>query len=489
VGRKLVGHRVRHRGRGGARSPTSFRITAPGAVRALASLASLVSLIAVLSPRSGAAQQGPVSAEPPYLALTHATVIDGTGAAPLPDRTILLRGDRIAAVFESGTRPLPDSARVEDLTGNFVIPGLIDAHVHLSGGPRSAADHAEQLGWMVRGGVTGVRDMAGDARILAYLARAAELDEIDAPDVHYSALVAGPTFFAQDARVAGAAQGRMVGAAPWMRAVTAATDARLVVAEARGAGAAALKLYANVSAGLLEGLVVEAHRQGLLAWAHAAVFPARPSEVVAAGADVLSHTAYLVWEAADRVPQDYGVRAMGDFRGTPPDEPRILAVLDSMKARGAILDATLWVFERNERENPDGVGAGIAAWGAAVTRLAHERGVLVDAGTDGMGSAADTVPNVHREMASLVAEAGFTPIEAIVAATRVGAMAAGAAATHGTVTPGKMADLVVLSADPTRDISNTRRIVRVYKHGRAIPRPPATGAPEDSARAPGARPR
>jgi imidazolonepropionase-like amidohydrolase len=140
-------------------------------------------------------------------------------------------------------------------------------------------------------------------------------------------------------------------------------------------------------------------------------------------------------------------------------------VLDSMKARGTILDPTLWVFERTERRNPDGAGAGIAEWGAAVTRIAHERGVLVDAGTDGMGSPDDTVPNVHRELESLVEHAGFTPLEAISAATRVGAMAAGLEATHGTVSAGKLADLVVLSADPSRDIANTRAIVRVYKHG------------------------
>ncbi len=405
---------------------------------------------------------------PPFLALTHVTLVDGTGAAPLPDCTILIRGGRIEAAFASGTRPLPDSARVEDLSGRYVIPGLIDAHVHVTGGPRSAADYEEQLGWMARGGVVAVRDMAGDARVLAYLSRAAELDEIASPDIRYSALMAGPTFFAEDARVAGAAEGVLVGAAPWMRAVTGATDVRLAVAEARGTGATALKLYANLPAGVLGELVAEAHRQGLEAWAHATVFPARPSEVVAAGTDVLSHTAYLVWEAAGRVPQDYTVRAMGDFRHVRPDDPRILAVLDSMKARGTILDATLWVFERSEQRNPDGVGAGIAEWGAAVTRLAHERGVLVDAGTDGMGSPGDTVPNVHREMASLVAHAGFTPVEAIGAATRVAAMAAGISATHGTVSPGKMADLVVLSADPTRDIENTRSIVRVYKHGRAL---------------------
>jgi imidazolonepropionase-like amidohydrolase len=216
----------------------------------------------------------------------------------------------------------------------------------------------------------------------------------------------------------------------------------------------------------VSALTAEAHRQGMMAWAHATVFPAKPSDVVAAGVDVLSHAPYLVWEAAPRVPQDYTVRAMGDFQHIRPDDPRILAVLDSMKARGEILDATLHVFEEEAARTPDRVGKGIVAWEGAVTRLAHERGVLVDAGTDGMGSPEDTVPNIYREMTSLVHDAGFTPLEAIGAATRVAAMALGISATHGTVSPGKMADMVVLSADPATDIENTRDIVEVWKHGR-----------------------
>jgi imidazolonepropionase-like amidohydrolase len=359
---------------------------------------------------------------------------------------------------------------VEDVSGKWVIPGIMDAHVHMTGSAADAAGYEKLLRWMVEGGVVAVRDMAGDSRVLGSLARAAMLDEIVSPDIRYSAFMAGPTFFAEDSRVASASAGVLVGAASWMREVTTATDVPLAMAEARGTGATGVKIYANLPASIVSALTAEAHRQGMLVWAHATVFPAKPSEEVAAGVDVLSHTAYLVWEAAPRVPQDYTVRAMGDFEHVRPDDPRIVAVLDSMKARGAILDATLRVFEETERNAPDHAGKGIAAWGAAVTRIAHDRGVLVDAGTDDMGSPDDTVPNVHREMASLVAHAGFTPVEAIGAATRVAAMTMGLEATHGTVSPGKMADLVVLSADPTKDIANTRAIVEVWKHGKKVAR-------------------
>jgi imidazolonepropionase-like amidohydrolase len=399
-------------------------------------------------------------------ALTHATLFDGTGSAPQAGRTILVQGKRILSVFADGTTPLPEGAKVEDLSGKWVIPGIIDAHVHLTGGPADADAYVKLFRWVVEHGVVAVRDMAGDDRVLAFLSRETMLDEIAGPDIRYVAFMAGPTFFAEDPRVPGASEGVMLGSAPWMRAVDGTSDIHTVVAEAKGTGAAALKLYANMPASVVTALTAEAHRQGMMAWAHATIFPAKPSEEVAAGVDVLSHTPYLVWEAAPRVPQDYTVRAMGDFEHIRPDDPKILAVLDSMKAKGEILDATLHVFQEEAERTPDRVGKGIVAWEGAVTRIAHERGVLVDAGTDGMGTPGDTVPNIYREMSSLVSLAGFTPLEAIGAATRVAAMALGISATHGTITPGKMADLVVLSADPAKDIANTRAIAEVWKHGK-----------------------
>jgi len=419
-----------------------------------------------LWPQAASAEEG----APDVVALTHVALIDGTGTPPQPDTTIVIRGSRIEAVGPSASAVIPEGARVEDLAGTTVIPGLIDAHVHLTGMASDRTGTEKLLRWALAHGITAVRDMAGDARLLTSLARDAMLDEIDAPDIRFAALMAGPTFFLEDPRVAEASAGVLVGAAPWLRSVDAASNLPLVVAEAKGTGAVGLKLYANLPASRVAALAAEAHRQGLLVWAHATVFPAKPSEVVAAGADVLSHSAYLVWEAAPRVPLDYGVRARGDFEHIRPDDPRILAVLDAMRERGAILDATLSVLERAEREAPDHVGVGIARWSAAVTRIAHERGVLVDAGTDDMGSPAEgaEAPRLYEELVSLVENAGFEPLEAITAATRVAAMALGEAASRGTISPGKLADLVVLSRDPSLDIRATASIVRVYKHGRAI---------------------
>ncbi len=409
---------------------------------------------------------------PQTVALTHATVIDGTGAPALPDSTVLIRDARITAVYPASSRPLPAAARVEDLTGKWLIPGLIDAHVHIAD-ERGEIDHfRDLLGPLLLAGVTGLRDMAGDARVLTYLAREARLDSPGWPDIYYSALMAGPTFFFEDRRVPGASRGVLAGAAPWLRAVDETTDIRIAVAEAKGTGATGVKLYANLPASMVKKISEEAHRQGMLVWTHATIFPAKPSDAVEAGATTISHTPYLVWEAAPHVPLDYRSRALENFTQIRPDDPKILALLDQMKERGTILDATVRVFAENVRRSPDSMGNGILPWTYAVTREAHQRGVLVDAGTDSQGlvdvKKPDAGPSVVEEMALLVEQCGFTPQAAIQAATQVNAMAVGKASEKGAIAPGMIADLVVLSADPLADIHNLRKIVEVMKDGKVF---------------------
>jgi imidazolonepropionase-like amidohydrolase len=403
-------------------------------------------------------------------ALTHATVIDGTGSAPLTDTTVLVLGGRITAVYPSDSRPVPAGAHIEDCAGKWIIPGLIDAHVHIAQGSGDLARYRELLSHLLLYGVTGLRDMAGDGRILGYLAREARLDAPGWPDIYYSALMAGPTFFFEDARVPDAARGLALGSAPWMRAVDENTDLRIAVAEAKGTGATGVKLYANLPASIVKAISAEAHRQGLLVWAHSTIFPAKPSDSVAAGADSISHSAYLAWEAAPHIPPDYRSRALLDYTRIGPQDPKIIALLNQMKEHGTILDATLRAYQQLAERSPDAVGKGILPWTYAVTREAHESGLLVDAGTDSGGLVsprqAGAGAAVVEEMALLVDRCGFSPEAAIQAATQISAMAVGQASQRGTLAPGMAADLVVLSADPVKDIHNVRTVVEVMKDGK-----------------------
>lgn len=413
-------------------------------------------------------------AQPPPTIYANATVIDGTGAPARTGMSIVVRGERIEAVVASaGYRP-PDGAKQVDLRGRFVVPGLVNTHLHLATPP----DRSLALALLRRslyGGVTALRSMADDARAVADLARAARVGEIAAPDIVYPALFAGPTFF-HDPRVVAAAQGETAGRVPWLREVDARTDLAEAVTLARGSGARAIKIYANLDAAAVAGIAREAHRQGLLAWAHAAVFPASPLEVAEAGVDSMSHVCMIAYQG-QAMPGAYHDRASVDesrfAQGIPAE---VDAVFARMRARGVVLDATNYVYETIERmraEMPPGEGPPTyctAALAERLTAAAQRAGVAISVGTDAYAPPDEQLPEVHREMEILVTRGGMTPLQAIHAATAVGARAIGMEAQMGTLAPGKLANLLVVDADPLADIRALRGVVMVVKRGVAYPR-------------------
>lgn len=406
---------------------------------------------------------------PAALVLRGATLIDGTGAPPRPGMTLVVQRGIIERVTPDGGAAVPEYSDVRDLGGAFVLPGLIDAHVHVAtnpSGPDARARVERRLEMALRGGVVAVRDMAGDARALASLARDAALGEIRSPIIRYSALMAGPDFFT-DPRVRASTAGAVVGRAPWARAIEDSTDLRQAVAEARGTGATGIKLYGSLAGPDATRIATEARRQGTQVWAHAATFPARPSEIVASGAHVVSHAPLLAWEAVPDLP-GVGARQQYDPSITAA-HPSIVRVLQEMRARNVVLEPTLFVF-RDDPALPDTALARRRtrfAWD--VTRAAYQAGVRIAAGTDGIGGETEgNLPNIHEELALLVERAGMTPMDALVAATRTNAEILGLATTHGTIAVGRTADLLVLNTDPTRDIRATRDIRFVIVRGRVL---------------------
>ena len=363
---------------------------------------------------------------------------------------------------------------MRDLRGQFIVPGLIDAHVHLA--PAHATNGV--LRRLVRGGVTTVRNMVGNCQALAEMNRQVTAGTIEGPDIFYSSVVAGPAGRA-DPR---AGRGRRAGA-PGVGAcghiLTDSSDARAIVAASKGAAATGMKLYSDMNADWAKRLTAEAHREQMTVWAHAALFPARPSEVVGAGVDVLSHAAYLSWETVDSLPT-YRDRVKGaPWLRASANDARVEQVLRSMADRGAILDATLWLFHNQATSTTPSpnedfqVGkdtlAGAAKWAFDVTRRAHELGVLVSAGTDGQGATEEgSLPNLHNELELLVRESGFTPVEAIRSATSIAARTMRLESRIGTIAEGMQADLVVLKSDPAKSISATRDIAFVVKRGRVL---------------------
>lgn len=137
---------------------------------------------------------------------------------------MVVDGAHIRTVAPDGEIPaaLLADARIVDLQGAFVVPGLIDSHQHIAT-PLNRPVAEAALRRQVYGGVTAIRDMADDLRHVADLARATLVGEIPGPDIHYAALTAGPGFF-DDPRTWQVSQGAVPGAVPWMQAVTEATE-------------------------------------------------------------------------------------------------------------------------------------------------------------------------------------------------------------------------------------------------------------------------
>jgi imidazolonepropionase-like amidohydrolase len=207
-------------------------------------------------------------------------------------------------------------------------------------------------------------------------------------------------------------------------------------------------------------------------WSHAAVIPAKPSDALAAGVDVLSHAFMLMLEDVDSVASTYnGGLDQHVVAMHPMTKPAYARLLTAMSRRGTMLDPTLYAIRRfgESRSVLEGnltFMQGIGDWAIDVTRLAHKAGVRFVAGTDVTGYPGETErPTLHDELQIYVDRVGMTPLEALATATRNAADALGASRDIGSIAVGKLADLVILEANPLDDIRNTRRITAVVKGG------------------------
>jgi imidazolonepropionase-like amidohydrolase len=408
------------------------------------------------------------AATEPQVLYRGATVIDAAGGAARPGMAILTRGERIEAVAPAGELAAPPGAEVVDVAGLFVTPGLINTHEHLATEPNRRWAEA-MMRRDLYGGITAVRDMAGDARQLADIARASRAGEIAGPDVYFAALMAGPDFF-EDPRTQAAAKGEKAGAVPWMRAIEARTDLPRAIAEAHGTGATAIKIYADLPSEEVAAITREAHHQGLLVWAHAAVFPASPKQVVEAGVDVVSHACMLGYQASGVMPRAYHRRAPVEAdRFRDGANPAVDALLGEMRKRGTVLDATLWVYADMEREraaHPNGPAPYCSeALAEALAARAYRAGVAISVGTDGFSPQPDLWPALQDELELLQDKAGVRPADVIRSATVIGAQTIGRQGEMGTIAPGKLADLVFTAKDPLQDVRAFRSVVLTVKRG------------------------
>ncbi len=412
-----------------------------------------------------------------YVILKNATVIDVvTGTVKKGD--VHIKNEKIEALDYNQKLMSPVGSTIYNLEGMYIIPGLIDNHVHITHGTlKDAQDHLQTA---LKNGVTGVRDMGGDGRMLSLLKKNMQIGEDQGPDVFFSTIIAGPTFFENDPRPQQVAKGAKAGEVSWQKAITDTTDLRQVVAEAKGLGATAIKVYLNVDKELFKKVAKEAHRQGLRVWAHAVVHPTRAIDITNGGADVMSHAGDMVQyefikgELKGR--HDFNSREEANAYRAKIDNiewdenaPEIIRLFKAMKNNNSILDATLWVYSENVGlVDPNQYGDSteyITAY--KVTKIAHNMGVKIGAGSDQMIDDDGITINIHGELELLVL-AGLSPAEALKSATIINAEGLGEESNIGSIEKGKLANLVVLNSNPLESIKNTRDIALVVKRGKIV---------------------
>ena len=455
----------------------------------------LVSAIALDGGACARPPRPPVPVPPlaPAIAIVDAVLWDGTGRAPVPHAVTLVRGNRILCAGSVGECPVPRNARVVDARGGWLIPGLIDTHVHLLFLERGSAgeDLANDLKDLLAQGITTVRDMGTNP--VELLSRTRALGA--APRVYAMQLVAGFRFFygmeqvvTTDGSVAyRLPQAQIMEARGWTPMLfNKDDDADSLVAVAQKTGAIGLKLYAYLDTASVRKLTEAAHRAGMSAWGHAWVQPANPQDQVLAGEDGIVHASLFVGDLFSATGRDSLLRSTailwaGAREATPAAalDPRIGETLDSMAKRGTFLEPTLDVTLRSvahydgehaERPSlPEQYARAAVGFSMAVARQAARRGVRMTAGTDHVayGPVRDRASLVD-ELRLLVDSVGLSPEAALVAATRDAAVAIGgeAARSVGTIEAGRYADLLLLDKSPLDDIRNLDGIRWVMEDGR-----------------------
>jgi imidazolonepropionase-like amidohydrolase len=406
-------------------------------------------------PPGAAAQAGP---DPVTLAIRGVTLVDGTGRAAVPDATVLLSGERIAAV-EPGPAPLPDGVPVLEGRGLTLLPGLIDTHVHFQE-------------WMaplfLRFGVTAVRDVGNSAALI-----------LDARRRERSGALAGPRLVAYGPLLDGPPPDGAPPARPLASvALTDPEHARAVAARQLESGLDGLKVYARLPLERVRAVAEVAAAHGLPVAAHLGVVSAR--EAVDAGVRSLEHVLGVltretpaslaalpghlvdrgVFIAATLVVQEHRAHFPEAYR---PDQPDL-----DLVPRAVVGE---WLAEPPPPADELPAFRADLARRTAVLRRFHEAGGAVTAGSDAGVRFVVPGSSLHEELELLTA-AGLSPGAALRAATGTAAALLGRP-DLGVIAPGKLADLVLVAGDPTADITATRNVRLVLRGGAIVYEAPA----------------
>ena len=456
---------------------------------------SLCLVISLGAHRVAAQQPGPapnfIREDAPLIALMHVQVIDGTGAAPLSDQTVIIDHGKITAVGATAQFAVPSGAKVIDATGKTVIPGIVGMHEHLfypstGEGPLTAIEQFFSFPPLyLASGVTTART-TGSMDPYGDLAVKARVDSGKLP---------GPNFYLSTPYLQGAPS-----LIPQMYELKDAEDARAFVRYWHSVGFTSVKAYVDVTPDELRAGIDEAHKLNMKVTGH--LCSVGYNEAAEMGIDNLEHGPFGAPDGelyAKRQPgicgPDYFAELRDIVTNVEPDGALLKQTIQNLVAHHVAITSTLAVLEgglrppmsnglvtrtrmllvpeawskvmtsRANREATDSFSRALLQKEMAFEREFVAAGGLLIAGCDPTGDGHTLAGLGDQRNIELLAEAGFTPTAAIHIATQNGATFLAEADRIGTVAVGKQADLVLLNGDLAKDISAIEKPEVVFKSG------------------------
>jgi imidazolonepropionase-like amidohydrolase len=430
------------------------------------------------------------SAAPSLLIIHEVTVIDATGSPAQPHRTVIVRDGKIEEIGSSDRSRGRKLAGVQvDGTGKFLVPGLWDMHVHMAFGDWFPRGKQVTLPLFIANGITGVRDMGGELEVLQQWRKEISAGTLIGPSI----VMSGPMLDGPQPRF------------PSSIAVKTPEDGRRAVDDLKRRGADFIKLQSLIPRDAVFAIADEAKKQGITFVGHVPD-AVRASEASNAGQKSFEHL-IGIFEGSSPLEDEFikGAKSEGKFLSTY--EPKRAAALFALLAKnqtwqcptlvwergGNLIDETDFAHDTRAKYAPTywkevtwkrftdeimhdfntddlATRKAFVAKELEVVNAMHHAGIPFLAGTD-------TPPGVyifpgfslHEELQRFVA-AGFTPMEALQTATLNPAKFLGLDKELGTIEKGKLADLVLLDANPLDDISNTQKISAVIVNGRFLSR-------------------
>jgi len=418
-----------------------------------------------------------VAVDTSVIALTHVQVLDGTGAPPRSDQTILIRNGRIAEVGPAGSMKVPAGVRTMDLNGHTVIPGLLGMHNHLfytAAGGRAAQMSYTGPRLYLAAGVTTIRTAGGRSPYA----------EINLRHNINRGRVPGPRIHLTAPYITGDSGGGS------MDVVTSPDEARRFVAYWASEGATWIKAYTDIRRAELKAAIEEAHKRGIKVTGHLCSVSFR--EAVTLGIDNLEHGMLTASDFDSSKQPDVCPVTVGQ---SLPEEEAAREVIQAMVKRGVSMTSTLAVYEPfvarrptkdprvlnamapevrqsylNIRNEIDSAGTGSISGESFSGAMAFERtfvelGGLLASGVDPTGLGGALAGYGDQRNYELFIEAGFSPEQAIRIMTLNGAKILGVQQRLGSVERGKLADLVVLKGNLAREPAVIRNTTLVFKDG------------------------